>query len=210
MIQVPIYRQTYYYQNPFVNAPPANQFATNTNLDEIHKIYYPDLTDDEFNISDSERNALLYKRGKFEQLAKYGTYQNCGDTYNRVKDNPDFKELVSSKYLNNSQGFVRLINNLNSLESQRQEKLAVYPVQYYGVNVQMVKPSIEYQKYDMKDYLKFLNNFVKNKNISDDLKVYFLYMKSNKLDLYYTKLNQLNDNCNLLDILTEQISYVTE
>ena len=59
-------------------------------------------------------------------------------------------------------------------------------------------------------FLKMLNNFCKNDKISDDLKQYFLQMKADKIDLYYTKLNKLSTSSNPLDILTERISYVNE
>ena len=62
----------------------------------------------------------------------------------------------------------------------------------------------------MNDFLKMLNNFCKNDKISDDLKQYFLQMKADKIDLYYTKLNKLSTSSNPLDILTERISYVNE
>ena len=55
----------------------------------------------------------------------------------------------------------------------------------------------------MNDYLKMLNNFIKNGKISDDLKQYFLYKESDKLDVYYTKLDKLDKAENPLDILAE-------
>ena len=48
-----------------------------------------------------------------------------------------------------------------------------------------------------------LNNFIKNGKISDDLKQYFLYKESDKLDVYYTKLDKLDKAENPLDILAE-------
>jgi len=62
----------------------------------------------------------------------------------------------------------------------------------------------------MNDFLKMLNKFCKNDKISDDLKQYFLQMKADKIDLYYTKLNKLSDSSNPLDVLTERIPYVNE
>ena len=190
MIQYPSYIPVNSYQqaNVFYPAPPVN---VADELNKVHITYYPDLTKEEFNASQSVRNDMLYNAGKLEQLAKYGSNTNCGSTYNKVKDNNDFKELINSKYLNNTNGFVRIINNLNSLDLQRQQKLTYYPP-LYGVNV-IKNYTLDYQKYDMSDYLRMLNNFTKNNKISDDLKQYFLYMESDKLDLYYTKLDKLEN-----------------
>ena len=213
MIQFPLYNPTStYYQRPcVVPPPPVPILPESPSLEYIHANIYPELTTDEFYADETTRNNMLYNRGKFEILAKYGNYNdNCGEIYNRLKDNQDFKKLVSSKYLNNPQSFIRIIKNLKSLETQRKERLTVYPVQYYGVNTQMYISPVNYQKYDMPDYLKFLNNFVKNKTISDDLKKYFLYMKSDKIDLYYTKLDKINENSNLFEILTEKIPLINE
>ena len=173
MIQFPIYLPITPYQCGNMNYPsqpiisnqnntfyPVQPTNINEQLNEIHKIYYPDLTQEEFNASNDVRNEMLYKSGKLEQLAKYGTYTNCGLIYNKVKDNNDFKELINSKYFNNPQGFVKIINNLNNLEIQRQQKLTYYsPI--YGINVQKM-PTINYQKYDINDYLRMLNNFKKD------------------------------------------------
>ena len=48
-----------------------------------------------------------------------------------------------------------------------------------------------------------LNNFTKNNKISDDLKKYILYVESGKLDLYYTKLDKLENSQNPVAILSE-------
>lgn len=190
MIQCPGYIpiNPYLQANTFYPAPPVN---VADELNKVHITYCPDLTKEEFNASQSVRNDMLYNAGKLEQLAKYGSNTNCGSIYNKVKDNDDFKELINSKYLNNTNGFVRIINNLNSLDLQRQQKLTYYPP-LYGVNV-IKNYTLDYQKYDMSDYLRMLNNFTKNNKISDDLKQYFLYMESDKLDLYYTKLDKLEN-----------------
>lgn len=200
MIQCPGYIPLNLYQqaNVFYPAPPVN---VADELNKVHITYYPDLTKEEFNASQSVRNDMLYNAGKLEQLAKYGSNTNCGSTYNKVKDNNDFKELINSKYLNNTNGFVRIINNLNSLDLQRQQKLTYYPT-LYGVNV-IKNYTLDYKKYDMNDYLGMLNNFTKNNKISDDLKQYFLYMESDKLDLYYTKLDRLENAQNPVAVLAE-------
>ena len=214
MIQTPICTSVYPCQSGNMNYPsqpiisnqnntfyPVQPTNINEQLNEIHKIYYPDLTQEEFNASNDLRNEMLYKSGKLEQLAKYGTYTNCGLIYNKVKDNNDFKELINSKYFNNPQGFVKIINNLNNLEIQRQQKLTYYsPI--YGINVQKM-PTINYQKYDINDYLRMLNNFAKNNKLSDDLKQYILYKESDKLDLYYTTLNNLENNPNPMSVLLQ-------
>lgn len=216
MIQFPIYTPVIPYQNGNVCYPPqtTNMFqcgnvfypAPPTNiskeLESIHKNYYPDLTKEEFDAAESVRNEMLYKAGKLEQLAKYGSWANYGGTFDKIKNNNDFKELINSKYLNSPKGFMRIMKNLNSLEEQRQKKLMPTP-QIYGINIQRL-PSLPYHKYDMDDYIKMLNNFIKNDKISDDLKQYFLYKESDKLDVYYTKLDELNIAENPLDILVEK------
>ena len=200
MIQFPNYIQPnpYQYTNLFYPVQPVN---TAEELNKIHQTYYHDLTPEEFNASQTVRNDMLYNAGKFEQLAKYGSNINCSLLYNKIKNNNDFKELINSKYLNNSKGFVKIINNLNSLDIQRQQKLTYYPP-VYGINVQK-NYQFDYQKYDISDYLKMLNNFTKNNKISDDLKKYILYVESGKLDLYYTKLDKLENSQNPVAILSE-------
>ena len=213
MIQYPVYAQVNPYQqnSPFYLPQASNPYQTGNvfypahvsnlpqSLESIHKTYYPDLTNEEFNAPESVRNEMLYKSGKLEQLAKYGSWTNCGLIYNAIKNNNDFKELINSKYLNDSKGFVLIMKNLNSLENQRQKNLTYYPPMY-GINIQQV-PLINYSQYNINDYLRMLNNFTKNNKISDDLKKYFLYKESDKLDLYYTKLNILDNIENPLDIL---------
>lgn len=215
MIQFPIYTPITSYQNGTVYYPsqPVNQCqganvfypAPQTNirkeLESVHKTFYPDLTKEEFDATESVRNEMLYKAGKLEQLAKYGTYTNCGTTYSNIKDNQDFKELINSKYFKSAKDFVKIINNLNSLELQRQKKIIPKPP-IYGFNA-IQFPSLPYHKYDLNDYVRMLNNFAKNDKISDDLKQYILYKESDKLDLYYTKLDILDKSNNPLVILTE-------
>lgn len=198
MIQFPIYTPVNPYQGSsvFYPAPASNISQT---MENIHKTYYPDLTNEEFNAPEPIRNEMLYKAGKLEQLAKYGCWTNCGFIYNAIKNNNDFRELISSKYLNDVKGFVLIVKNLNSLEDQRQKKLTYYPPMY-GVNVQQM-PLFNYSQYNINDYLRILNDFIKNDKISDDLKQYFLYKESDKLDLYYTKLDKLNKAENPIEIL---------
>ena len=145
---------------------------------------------------------LLGLAGKFEQLSKYGSWTNCFATYNIIKNNNDFKELINSKYLNDAKGFVLIVKNLNSLELQRQKKLTYCP-QIYGINIQQIPP-LDYAKYNINDYLRILNNFTKNPKFSDDLKQYFLYKESDKLDLYYTKLDKLDNTENPIDVLVRE------
>lgn len=211
MIQNLIYSQpnNYYQAN---NAYDRLNNLMNTDMNQIHSMYYPDLTNDEFNANMQTRNKLLYERGKLEQLAKYGDRTNCGILYNKIKGNQDFKEIINSKYIDNPQMFVRLINNLNSLEHQRQEKFIPYnyPYMYGGIYYNSVQRPIDYNKYNMNDYLKMLNDFIKNDKISDDLKQYFISMKSDKIDLYYSKLDKLNLSDNPMEVLMEKIYRVQE
>ncbi|MBQ8634840.1 hypothetical protein IJ425_01635, partial [bacterium] len=100
-----------------------------------------------------------------------------------------------------AKGFVKIINNLNSLEVQRQKKLMPKPPMY-GINAIQL-PSLPYHKYGLNDYVRILNNFIKNDKISDDLKQYILYKESDRLDLYYTKLDVLDKAQYPLDVLIE-------
>lgn len=206
MIQPVIYN---YIQIPHSNNCPIQYLngLMSQNLNEIHQKYYPDLAQDEFGLDTQTQNELLYKRNKLQQLAKYGTYINCENTYNRIKDNPDFKELISSKYLNNAQGFVQLVSSMASLEQQRTVKFL--PPYLSNANYIYARP-IPYEKYNINDYLRLLNTFIKNPKISDDLKQYFLAMKTDKIDVYYTRLDKLNTSSDPLKILTEQIPYSKE
>jgi len=193
-------------QNPDIIAAQIKSRMSNS-IEDIHKLYYPDLTDDEFYIEPKNKNELLFKRGKFLQLAKYGTPVNCEMTYNKIKDNPNFKELAASKYLNSAQGFVRLVSSMNSLELQRSQRMVSPYIQ--GANVSYVYP-IPYGKYNLNDYLRLLNDFTKNPKISDDLKQYFLAMKADKIDVYYTRLDKLENSADPLKTLTENIPYSKE
>lgn len=179
---------------------------TNTSLKQIHATYYPDLTDEEFALSKENQNKVLFERGKLLQLAKYGSNVNCEQTYNQIRNNPDFKELSASKYYNSPDGFIGLVNTMDSLSKQRQEKLAMYGYSspYY---LPIYPKPISYEKYNTNDYLKLLNNFTKNEHLSDDLKQYFLSMKADKLDVYYTRLDKLQNNKEDLKILTQQLYY---
>lgn len=177
-----------------------------TSLKQIHTQYYPDLTDEEFALPKEKQNQVLFERGKLLQLAKYGTNTNCEQTYNYIKNNPDFKELSKSKYYNNPEGFVSLISAMDSLTKQRQEKLAMYNYssQYY---LPIYSKPISYEKYNTNDYLRLLNNFTKNEHLSDDLKQYFLSTKADKIDIYYTHLDKLQNNKEDLKLLTQKLYY---
>lgn len=174
---------------------------------------YPDLAPDERNLLDTQkRNELLFSRKKLDLLAKYGNdfcNINAEGVYKNYKNNKDFLEMKNSKYFNNAQGFTNLVRVMAVLDKDLKEKTLLsyeYNQQYLA---NYYRP-IAYEKYNMNDFLKMLNEFCKNDKISDDLKQYFLQMKADKIDLYYTKLNRLSVSSNPLDILTERISYVNE
>lgn len=174
---------------------------------------YPDLAPDERNLFDTQkRNELLFSRNKLDLLAKYGNdfcNINAEGVYKNYKNNKDFLEMKNSKYFNNAQGFTNLVRVMAVLDKDLKEKTLLsyeYNQQYLA---NYYRP-IAYEKYNMNDFLKMLNEFCKNDKISDDLKQYFLQMKADKIDLYYTKLNRLSVSSNPLDILTERISYVNE
>ena len=174
---------------------------------------YPDLAPDERNLLDTQkRNELLFSRNKLDLLAKYGNdfcNINAEGVYKNYKNNKDFLEMKNSKYFNNAQGFTNLVRVMAVLDKDLKEKTLLsyeYNQQYLA---NYYRP-IAYEKYNMNDFLKMLNEFCKNDKISDDLKQYFLQMKADKIDLYYTKLNRLSVSSNPLDILTERISYVNE
>ena len=206
MIQAPVYNNISYLQPSNYSMQYFNKLMSQ-NLDDIHRIYYPDLAQDEY-ISDAKtRNETLYKRNKLQQLAKYGSNTNCEMIYNKIKENPDFIELINSKYLNNAQSFVKLVSAMDNLEKQRIEKITRPYSQY--ANVLYYSP-IAYEKYNINDYLHLLNNFTKNPAISEDLKLYFLSMKADKIDVYYTRLDKLNTSANPVKILTEDLSYSKE
>ncbi len=212
MIQPIAYNQATYVQplqNPNYYASQLYK-SMSQNLEDIHKKYYPDLAADEFGLPQDKQNELLYKRNKLLQLAKYGTPTNYEITYNNIKDNKDFKELIDSKYLNNAQGFMTLLSSMASLEAQRAEKITTPIIPYYPNALVSYVPHLPYEKYNINDYLQMLNNFVKNPKISDDLKQYFLMMKSDKLDVYYTRLNKINTASDPLKVLTENNAYSKE
>lgn len=174
---------------------------------------YSDLAPDERSILDTrKRNELLFNRNKLDLLAKYGNdfcNVNGESVYKTYKNNKDFLEIKNSKYFNNAQGFTNLVRTMAVLDKDLKEK-SLFPYEYNQQYLANYCRPIAYEKYNMNDFLKMLNNFCKNDKISDDLKQYFLQMKADKIDLYYTKLNKLSTSSNPLDILTERISYVNE
>ncbi len=174
---------------------------------------YPDLAPDERSILDTKkRNELLFNRNKLDLLAKYGNdfcNINAEEVYKTYKNNKDFLEMKNSKYFNNAQGFTNLVRTMAILDKDLKEK-SLFPYEYNQQYLANYYRPIAYEKYNMNDFLKMLNKFCKNDKISDDLKQYFLQMKADKIDLYYTKLNKLSDSSNPLDVLTERIPYVNE
>jgi len=176
-------------------------------LEDVRLKHYSDLSSDEFYASPKRKNELLFSRKKFLQLAKYGTLTNCEYTYNKIRDNPDFKELANSKYFNSANGFVKLVSSMSSLERQRVERLTVPSIP--NANIIYVKP-FPYEKYNINDYLRLLNEFAKNSKISEDLKQYFLMMKADKIDVYYSRLDKLSTSSNPIETLTEDIPNTNE
>ncbi len=205
MIQAIGYRY-YPLQVPQIGLPTGD---LNSKLAAI----YPDLAPDERNILDTKkRNELLFSRNKLDLLAKYGNdfcNINAEGVYRIYKNNKDFLEMKNSKYFNNAQGFTNLVRVMAVLDKDLKEK-SLFPYEYNQQYLASYYRPIAYEKYNMNDFLKMLNEFCKNDKISDDLKQYFLQMKADKIDLYYTKLNRLSASSNPLDILTEQIPYVKE
>ena len=174
---------------------------------------YPDLAPDERHILNTKkRNELLFSRNKLDLLAKYGNdfcNINAEDVYKNYKNNKDFLEMKNSKYFNNAQGFTNLVRVMAVLDKDLKAKSS-FPYEYNQQYLANYYRPIAYEKYNMNDFLKMLNNFCQNDKISDDLKQYFLQIKADKIDLYYTKLNRLSNSSNPLDILTERIPYVNE
>lgn len=174
---------------------------------------YPDLAPDERNLLDTQkRNELLFSRNKLDLLAKYGNdfcNINAEGVYKNYKNNKDFLEMKNSKYFNNAQGFTNLVRVMAVLDKDLKEK-ALFPYEYNQQYLANYYRPIAYEKYNMNNFLKMLNDFCKNNKISDDLKQYFLQMKADKIDLYYTKLNRLSASSNPVDVLTERITYVNE
>ena len=178
---------------------------SNLTMSEFYDKYFPDLTSDERVLSEENLKEVLYKRGKFLQLAKYGSYNNCENIYNKCKDDENFKELNNSKFFNSAQGFVFLVNTMNNLDIQRTQKLNEKPVEGYYLPCRI--QGLPYPQYDTKDYLRMLNDFTKNAYISDDLKYYFIAHDSYKLDNYYTKLDKLKNSPDDINILISSNIY---
>lgn len=197
---------SYPLQTPQIGLPTGD---LNSKLAAI----YPDLAPDERNLLDTQkRNELLFNRNKLDLLAKYGNdfcNINAEGVYKNYKNNKDFLEMKNSKYFNNAQGFTNLVRVMAVLDKDLKEK-ALFPYEYNQQYLASYYRPIAYEKYNMNNFLKMLNDFCKNNKISDDLKQYFLQMKADKIDLYYTKLNRLSASSNPVDVLTERITYVNE
>ena len=146
------------------------------------KIYAPVLHITGTDVQGTEN--MLYQQNNIEGLLNFGANKQMKDIYPQIKDNPDFKELLGSKYYQNGAGFINLLDTIAYLKFKREENLRPFPVL-----VDFPHPRPDYSKYDTTDYLIILNNFVKSDKLSDDLKRYYLIRESKNIDSYYNKMD---------------------
>lgn len=116
---------------------------------------------------------------------------NENAVYPQIKDDKNFQELSNSKFFKGyNLGYL-----MASLKNDREIKITTnynpYQSPYGIVDYFYMPPKIDYKKYDISDYLKQLNGFVKFDKISDDLKQYYLQQNVGKLEIYYTKLDKI-------------------
>ena len=141
----------------------------------------------------------LYDKKQFSALAKMGSNWNYENLYEKIKDNQDFNELINSKFYQGHNGFINILETMRSLDEQRNKKIG-NPFAGLPFNGIVTGPS-RYEKYDIPDYLKMLNEFVKSPKYSDDLKAYYIATEGKKLDSYYGNLDTISKVTQPLDAL---------
>lgn len=126
-----------------------------------------------------------------------------------INNNQDYLELKDNKFFKN----INIPYLMSNLKRDRDYKIAInydpYPrMPIAGTCTDWFTPKtiVDYKKYDIPDYLKILNNFVKNDKISADLKEYYISKESNKLENYYTKLDKIFTVQNNREVLNYLLS----
>lgn len=171
------------------------------------------VTEEERNLPRKERNKVLFERGKLLELSRCGSDTNCEVAYTILKDNEDFNELLNSKFFSKqsdkADGFVKLVNLMESLRKQREDKLIEDYHGFYEVYLHTTLPSYSiYESSDIKDYIHYLNNFAKNEHIADDLKEFYIDTQADKLEVYHSRLDNLQNNENDLNELTTEHPFI--
>lgn len=156
--------------------------------------------DKAFIFMNSEKD-LMHSKKRFILLSSVYKGIEGIKLYNKIKDNNDFKELNNSKYFSGGEGFVKILDILLFLQKEREKEInSLFTPAPYGVAAQKTIFA-DWKKYDTQDYLRMLNNFVKNPNASDDLKKYYLATKAKDIYQYYGKLDTLQNTSNVVDKL---------
>ena len=141
-----------------------------------------------------KESEYLYNKGEidrvFDQIPDRGEQKQV---YLRYKDNPDFKELQSTKYYNGLDGLKSLVFNVSVLEDQKNDAIqsCSNPNFYYSPIIPNVNDAPELAKAQISDCLKNLNKFLKS-NCSDDLKDYIVATKSHNLKFYVNNLSKID------------------
>lgn len=204
--------QFYRYGKPVI--PPEKLFPEVSDP-------FEGVTEEERNYTPKRRNAVLFQKGKLMELARCGSDVNCEVSYKILKDNKDFNELLNSKLFSSCEfdkhkAFVKLINLMENLRVQREDILIKDYKEFAKRHKNQTDctpgyipaPSYAYSEYevaDIEDYAKYLNEFVKNEKLSDDLKEYYIATQADKLDTYYYHLNFLRDGSRkIMDVLTKK------
>lgn len=109
-----------------------------------------------------------------------------------IKNNQDYIELKNNKYFQ-SVNIPYLMSHLRQKRDVKIMTLHNFSQTIPGVIIDYIDPAlrIDYQQYDIHDYLRILNDFVKTDKISEDLKEYYIETQIENLDVYYTVLNKV-------------------
>lgn len=186
------------YVNSLIVPPPQRVYPKVNNP-------FDGVTEEERNLPREERNKVLFEKGKLLELSRCGSDTNCEVAYTILKDNEDFNELLNSKFFSKqsdkAEVFVKLVNIMESLRKQRENRLINDYLKFYYSNCLV----LTYSNYELSNigcYANYLNNFVKNEHLSDDLKEYYIDTQADKLEVYNSRLDNLQNDENDLELLT--------
>lgn len=218
-IQYPIYQQPNYFQ-PFIQPciyqpqivaplpqfnPPVQPIYPQYNIYSQNNYeqdnYYPHPFYSPSADSDAKKN-LLYAQNNIQGLLDFAANKPMKDMYPQVKDNADFKELLTSKYYQNGVGFINLLDTISYLKYTREKELQPkQPIPGCHVDDFFKNLRTDYSKYDTADYLRILNNFVKSDKISDDLKRYYIAKESKNLSAYYDRMDKISESNDIVNTI---------
>jgi len=187
---------------------PYNAQINNTNaIDNWEQNLSPDEKKFLYDGNIESLQALLFQRDKKDLVLKTAFNSSYTDTYEKVKDNKDFQELLKTNYYSGTKGFINLVDTAQVLEQERVRRGGGSYLNNLSQNNHVLysRPYIEpinYSKYNVDDYLRMLNDFAKTNKCSDDFKRYIIATKSKNIDSYYKSFDKVNSNQDIVTLFT--------